>query len=285
MRKTIYVIIAMLAFAGCANNNEQVQKITETISKDSALLVNAGQKDSEISSYLGELKVIGENLDKIKNREKIITISAEGKEGTNRDSLIAEVKELDDWIVMNDKKMNRLQARLKKMTAKNENLESIVSHLTQEITEKDEEISDLQLKLSSANQTIMTITTQFNDSIKVIKQERTEVTTVKTEINTVYYVTGTMKELQDKGIVTKEGGFIGIGRVAVVNSEIDNSKFTKADLPNLKTIVLNGKFRRIITTHPDNSYNIIPGAKTDSLSITNPATFWGESKYLVIAIK
>jgi hypothetical protein len=70
-----------------------------------------------------------------------------------------------------------------------------------------------------------------------------------------------------------------------VNSEIDNSKFTKADLPNLKTIVLNGKFRRIITTHPDNSYNIIPGAKTDSLSITNPATFWGESKYLVIAIK
>ena len=285
MRKTIYVIIAMLAFAGCANNNEQVQKLTETISKDSALLVNAGQKDSEISSYLGELKVIGENLDKIKNREKIITISAEGKEGTNRDSLIAEVKELDDWIVMNDKKMNRLQARLKKMTAKNENLESIVSHLTQEITEKDEEISDLQLKLSSANQTIMTITTQFNDSIKVIKQERTEVTTVKTEINTVYYVTGTMKELQDKGIVTKEGGFIGIGRVAVVNSEIDNSKFTKADLPNLKTIVLNGKFRRIITTHPDNSYNIIPGAKTDSLSITNPATFWGESKYLVIAIK
>jgi predicted nucleic acid-binding Zn-ribbon protein len=179
MRKTIYVIIAMLAFAGCANNNEQVQKLTETISKDSALLVNAGQKDSEISSYLGELKVIGENLDKIKNREKIITISAEGKEGTNRDSLIAEVKELDDWIVMNDKKMNRLQARLKKMTAKNENLESIVSHLTQEITEKDEEISDLQLKLSSANQTIMTITTQFNDSIKVIKQERTEVTTVK----------------------------------------------------------------------------------------------------------
>jgi hypothetical protein len=262
-----------------------VQKLTETINKDSALLIKTVEKDSEISSYLHQLKDIGDNLDKIKYREKIITINSGGQEGLGKDSLLAELKELDTWIELNDKKMNRLQARLKKMTKKDENLEGIVAHLNEDIAEKDEEISDLQLKLSVANQNIMTITTQFNDSIVVIKRERAQVASVKTVMNTVYYITGTLKDLHDKGIITKEGGFIGIGRVAVVNSDIDNSKFTKADLTDLKVFALNGKFKKFITAHPANTYIIINGSQTDSLSITNASAFWAESKYLVIAIK
>lgn len=284
MKTTIYVIIAVLVLASC-NNSQEVQKFRMVAYKDSTMLAQVTQKDSELSSYLGELKEIGENLDKIKSQEKIITVSTEGKEGLNKDSLVSEVKELDNWIVMNDKKMNRLQARLKKMTTKNENLESIVAHLTQEIAEKDQEIADLQVKLSMANQIILGITNRFNDSMIVIKKERVQVATIKTEMNTVYYIIGTMKELQDKGIVTKEGGFIGIGRVAVVSSSIDNSKFTKTDVINLTTIALNGKFRRLITIHPDNSYKIIANSKTDSLAITNASAFWSESKYLVIAVK
>jgi len=274
-----------ICFIACTNNNEQAQKLKDTVTKDSILLVQANQKDSEISSYLHELKDIGDNLDMIKSREKIMTLKTGGIEATNKDSLVSEIKELDDWIVANDKKMNRLQARLKKMSVRNENLESLVNRLNQELTEKDQEIGDLQLGLSKANETIMIVTKRFNDSIVVIKKERELVSNYKTALTTVYYVTGTMKALQDKGIVTKEGGFIGIGRVAVVNSSIDNSKFTKSDLTNLTGLSLNGKFRRLITTHPDNSYSILTNGKADSLTITNPTAFWSESKYLVIAIK
>src|ERR1700678_1140303 len=115
--------------------------------------------------------------------------------------------------------------------------------------------------------------------------QRAQVTEMTAEMHTVYYVSGTMKQLKDSGVVDKQGGFIGIGRTAKVNPEIDNSKYTRADLTTLKGISLNGKFKKFITTHPDNSYTITSSGdnKSDFVSITNASAFWGESKYLVVA--
>lgn len=280
MKTTVFIFITMLALAGCTNT-EQVQKMTDLANKDSLLLVQATQKDSSITAYLGELGQIQDNLDRIKAREKIITLYTP----ENKATMVDQIKELDEWIVLNDKKMNNLQAKLKKMNTKNANLESLVAHLTQEIAEKDEEIASLQASLGKANDSLRYVTARFRDSIVVIKMVRSQVYEMKNDMNTIYYVTGTMKELKDKGVIDKQGGFLGIGRTAKVHPEIDNSKYTQADMPSLKGINLNGKFRRFITTHPDNSYTINSNDKSDYLSITNPAAFWGESKYMVVAVK
>jgi hypothetical protein len=119
----------------------------------------------------------------------------------------------------------------------------------------------------------------------VIRKQRAEVYALSDELNTVYYVTGTMRELMDKGAVNKEGGFIGLGRSAELNPNLVNSSFTKSYKSALQSIPLNGKFRRLITEHPDKSYTIAHKGNTDELDITNPTDFWKESKYLVIAIK
>src|SRR5580704_4944994 len=120
MKTTGYFIIAMITLAGCSNN-DQLQKMTDQHKQDSVLLVQSTQKDSTISGYLGELNQIQENLDRIKAREKIITANTP----ENKQSMIAEVKELDEWIVTNDKKMNTLLGRLKKLENKNANLQDL----------------------------------------------------------------------------------------------------------------------------------------------------------------
>lgn len=109
MKTTVYSIITMLALVGMGcNNSQEVQKFRMAAYKDSTVHTQLNQKDSEISSYLGEMRQIGDNLDRIKSREKIITLNEAELNPTNKDSLVADVKELDEWIVMNDKKMNRL---------------------------------------------------------------------------------------------------------------------------------------------------------------------------------
>lgn len=271
---------AMVVLSAC-NNTEEVQKMKSLVTTDSTLLMQANHKDSLITSYLSDLSQIQENLDKIKAREKILTSNP----GEMQPSVVDEVKQLDEWIVSNDKKMNRLQARLKEMNKKNDNLESIVAHLTQEIAEKDEEIATLQAKLGKANDSLRILTASFNDSIVVIRKQRAQVTEMKAEMNVVYYTFGTVKQLQDKGVVDKEGGFIGMGRVAELNQGMDNSMFVKTDLTKLKGINLPGKFRRFITVHPDKAYVLIGNGKTDSIAITIPSVFWSESKYLVVALK
>jgi len=280
MKTTVLIFASLVALAGCSNS-DQVQKMTDLANKDSVLLVQANQKDSNISAYLSEVRQIQENLDRIKEREKIISVNTP----ENKETTLADVKELDEWIVANDKKMNSLQARLKKMTNKNADLQYLVTNLSQQIAVKDTEIAMLQTNLSKANSDLQTVTTSFYDSIVVINVERAQVADLTTEKNMVFYTSGTMKELKDKGIVDKQGGFLGIGRTAKVHSNIDNSKYTQADLTTLKGITLNGKFKKFITTHPDNSYTVTGDDKTDYVSITNPSVFWGESKYVVVALK
>jgi hypothetical protein len=287
MKTTGYITILTAAigfcFAGCSNSG-QVQKMTDLANKDSLLLAQAYQKDSTITTYLNDLSQIQNNLDRIKAREKIITLSS-GELNSNKQNIVDQVKELDEWILVNDKEMTALQGRLKKETTKNANLANIVMHLSQEIAIKDTEIAMMQTQLGRANDTIRMVTSSFKDSIIIINIQRAQVAELTAEMNTVYYVTGTIKELKTKGIVNKEGGFIGIGRTTKINPEVDNAKFTQADLTNFKGISLNGKFRKFITTHPDNSYSISGDDKSDYLTITNRVTFWGESKYMVVALK
>ena len=285
MKTTGYIIITMLVFAGCSNS-DQVQKMTDLANKDSVMLVQANQKDSSITMYLGELSQIQDNLDRIKARDKMISINS-GEIGSNKQSVLSEVKELDEWIVKNDKRMNALQGSLKKMTTQNSNLSDIVMHLSQEIAQKDTEIAMLQTSLGKANNDLSNVTASFNDSIIAINMVRAQVMFITDKMNTVYYVSGTIKQLKDNGVVNKQGGFIGIGRTSKVNPQINNSNYTQADLTTLKGVSLNGKFKNFITTHPDNSYTITSTGddKTDYVSITNPSAFWGESKYMVVALK
>lgn len=277
-----FILVGVFAIVACNNTTtEQVEKIKSLAKQDSLKAAQANYKDSLITAYLGDLNDIQDNLDQIKEREKIITMKPAEMNSDDKQAVVAEIKELDNWIVDNDKKINGLQERLKNMDTKNTKLEKLVAHLTQQTAQQDEEIAGLQAKLSKADDSIRLFTTRLNDSIIVIRKQRMDIA----ELNTVYYVSGTMKELREKNIINKDGGLIGLGRVAELNPAVNNALFTKANLTSLIGMSLHGKFRRLITTHPDKSYKVIRTGKTDSIAINMPSTFWSESKYLVIAIK
>lgn len=280
MKTTGFIFLSMFALAACTNN-EQVQKLKDLADKDSILLIQTHQKDSAISSFLGEMNTIQDTLDNIKTKEKIISVTSSEQKGSKQ-SILDDIKKLDDLIILNDKKINRLAWRLRKMGIKNDTLQSLVKHLYSEIADKEEEIASLQAQLGKANDSIKAVNTRFGDSMMVIRNQRAQVLTLKTEITTVYYTTGTMKNLQDKGVIDKVGGFIGIGRIAQMNPRASSSLFTQSDLVTLHGISLNGKFRRLVTAHPDGSYSIKAGDKSDSLLITDANSFWSRSKYLVV---
>lgn len=277
-----FIVFAMFAIVACSNTtNEQVEKIKSLAKQDSLKAAKSNYKDSLITAYLGDLNDIQDNLDQIKEREKIITMKPAEMNTADKQTVVAEIKELDNWIVDNDKKINGLQSGLKNMDTKYPKLERLVARLTQQTAEQDEEIAGLQAKLSKADDSIRLFTSRLNDSILVIRKQRMDIA----ELNTVYYISGTMKELREKGVIDKDGGVIGLGRVAELKPSVNNTLFIKVNLTTFKGLNLHHKFRRFITTHPDKAYQIISTGKTDSIAINMPSTFWSESKYLVIATR
>ena len=119
------------------------------------------------------------------------------------------------------------------------------------------------------------LSTENSEKQKIIEQKTSE-------LNTAYYIIGTVKELKDKNIIKRVGL---LGTAKDVNSNIDKSLMTKVDITTTLTIPIKKKKATVISAHPATSYKIEGDNTADDLVITNPAEFWSLSKVLVISVR
>jgi len=280
--------LSPLAFAAimcsCNNSDQLVQQYKELHEHDSLLSVKSQSEDSTIKGYISSMNEIQSNLDEIKSREKILSVQGNGEMG-NTNHAVADIKALDNLIIKSNKEIAALHSQMKKLGVKDAGLEKIVAHMSAEISEKDSEIAVIQGNLAKLNNSYTEVTRQFNDSIVVLQAQNNRIENMTNSMNTVYYAIGTLKELKDNKVITKTGGFIGIGKNTELTPDQNTSYFTKTDLTKLNVIPLNAKFKKLLTTHPAMSYKIEGDKKVDSLLITDAAAFWSEDKYLVVAVK
>jgi hypothetical protein len=284
MKSIACILVASLVFAGC-NNSQREAQLKALAAKDSTLFEQTQQKDSTIMAYIHSLNDIQDNLNAIKTKEKVISMGKEKGEGTSQSgTIVADIKTLDELIVKNHRELNALEKKLRAATKQDEEIKKMVANLQSDLKDKDTQIADLEVRLAKVNDSIRLIVSQFNDSLVVLGRQKMEITAMKTEINTVYYAVGTYKELKKMGVLTKQGSFAGIGGAPELKQGFNVSYFTSALKPELKAIPLYSKFSKLVTNHPPDSYKVAGNGKTDSFIITDPASFWSTSKYLVILV-
>ena len=141
----------------------------------------------------------------------------------------------------------------------------------------------------AGNAPVSSVLAVLHDHLKIDTnlQEEKQESSVKTQkLNTAYYAFGSSKELMKNNVITKEGGFAGIGRNKKLRDDFNKDYFTKVDISATSSIVLGAKKARLITTHPASSYKI-EGAdgKAEKITILNTEDFWSVSKYLVIVVE
>jgi len=279
---SIVVCLGLLLFFGC--NNGDKQKIKDLSAEDSTLNLKTKAQDSSIMAYVRSFNDIQDNLDSIKKRAKILS-SSSGETVDQKDQIMSDMRAIGDLMMKNKREIAALERKLKKANGNNAELQKMIEHLTQEVNEKDAEIAALQSQLAESNSQLKDVIQKFNDSMKVISNQKEVITDVTTQMNTVYYAIGTAKELKQKGVIKKQGSIAGIGGAEELKKDFNQSYFTKADASTLNTLQLYSKFVQIVTTHPTSSYKIAGSDKADSLVITDSKAFWGQSKYLVIIVK
>ena len=138
------------------------------------------------------------------------------------------------------------------------------------------EIDTLKEQLASTNSSLATLIDMYRDKSQLADMQRSE-------MNTAHYMIGTAKELKEKGVLTKEGGVVGIGGVNKLNmTTLPKHQFTVVDVTATPEIVLGAKKAKLATAHPDGSYRLDGGSK---LLITDAEKFWSVSKYLVVVVE
>lgn len=280
--KTIVLASVLVLLFSC-KDEEMENKIADLENQNTELNNGSTEKDNQIETYIQSLNEIQDNLSAIKEKQKIVTSSfnmGNGELNTNaKDMIINDMGLINNLLEENKQKLANLNSRLKKSNLKITELEKMIENMALQLQEKDAEIGSLQTQLANANEQLKVLFEEYNNRLE-------EIGTQTDKMNTAYFCFGTSKELKEKGVLTKEGGFIGIGKSEKLSADFNKDYFTQIDITIIKSVDLKSKKAKLITNHPSDSYKL-EGDKTsvDKLVITNAEKFWASSKYLVIVVE
>jgi uncharacterized coiled-coil protein SlyX len=246
------------------------------------------ERDSTINDWLLTFDQIEKDMNLIKQKENIITVNSSDKEFSKdkRGQVLEDIKYINTLLENNKKKIASLNAQLKNSGVVITGLQARVTSLETTIQQYETDIAGLKETLVKKDFEIGQLNTQMTALEQTITQKDEEITGQTLKLNEAFYTSGTYRELKDKGIVSKVGGFLGLGRRESMARDLNDSLFARIDVRDLKTIPINSKNAKLITRHPSDSYSLVQENpnKIAYLEIKNPELFWKNSKYAVVEI-
>lgn len=281
MKKLLFLLLFVPFWYSCADDKPETDPVKDSLENvnDKLSGVNADQA-AALDSFFRAMNDIQDNLDEIKKKEKIISKdTSNGDVASRKDQITSDIQAIYDLMIKNKQRLASAKKNLKESDLKIASMQETIDKLTADIAAKELEITELRDQLQAMNLELSNLTMNY--------QEVQDESGAKTEkLNTAYYAFGTSKELIKMGVLTKEGGFIGMGKTEKLAKDMNTNYFTKIDITQTKEVQLSAKKAKLVTTHPADSYKI-EGAdgKAEKLVITDAEKFWSVSKYLVIVVE
>lgn len=277
-------LAVVAAFSSCVGR----QVVVEAENQRDSLAVVVSEKDSLINAVFADINAISENLALIKSRENLITVAGESESGRRPvEEINNDIKAIDRLLQENKSKIASLQrsaALLRKANLRIDGLEKMISDMNRQLAEKKGEVERLREQLNQMGVEVKSLSEEVAVRSAEVESLSGEKIELQNQLNTVYYIVGTEKELRDAQIVNKQGF---IGRTLTVGSIGNFDSFTMADSRLLAEVPIGQKRAIVVTTHPEGSYELVTdGSKiVEKLRITDPARFWESSKILIVSYK
>lgn len=272
----------------------QTEKTTKQVAelelaKDSLVTV-INERDSLMNEMIEAFNKIEKDLSYIREQRNLISVTSDDSElGKNKkDQIVQDVKDLATLLEESRKRINTLNKQLKSSGVKVASLEKRLNELETDLKSRNSDIIALTNELEQKNYEVGVL----NDQIQALETANLEQEmTIKVQegeiddFNRAYYAHGTSKELADKGVITKVGGFLGLGKTKTLGSNLNENNFEVIDMRETKQIPIEAENVSLITEHPNGSYEIITDTnQTTVLAINNPDEFYKYSRYVVLEV-
>jgi hypothetical protein len=282
----ILLVAGIIAFSLYNREHNKLLNLMEV--QKTTLTEKVTARDSVISEWITTFDEIEKNIALIKEKEKIITVNSSNAEISKDKKLqvLEDMKYVNTLLEQNKKKIASLNAQLMKTGGTMKVLQNKISDLEASMKQNENEISELKASLINKKFEVEQLNTQMIFMRDTIRKKDTKISTQTYEMNKAFYTCGTYKELKAEGLLTKEGGFIGLGKTESLTGNFPDSSFVQIDITIIKSISVNSKSAKLISEHPAGSYEFIrdKDKKIKSIEIKDPALFWKNSKYAVVEI-
>jgi chromosome segregation ATPase len=282
-------VIAILALTTVSCVEKSGKYKTLLASRDS-LQTRAQTLETSYNETLDILNEIEAGFAAIRESEGKIMVdmsASEGQSATKKQKLTSQLNQIKDILAQNKTRIAQLQSKLAKSGKENSALAENIKRMESELADKTAFIASLQDELGKKNITIDKLTNDvknLNTNVsQLTDQSNRQQATIKDQdinLNTVWYIIATSKELKASAILSGNGLFRAR---TVLDKEFDKTLFTKADLRQVAELETGSKKAKVLSAHPLDSYSIVKGDDgLVKIVINDKVKFWSVSKYLVV---
>lgn len=289
MKRIAFIVPLAIGVLSCSQLDLE-EKVVALQQENQELLEASLQKDQSLAEFVESFTYIEQNLAEIRERELSITVSNGDANLTDdiHQRVAEDIRVINELMVENKQTIEKLNSKINQVSGKNSKLrkalDSAKKELIAKIEERDVRIAELKEELHTLDFTVQELNSHVDTlTLAGINQEQV-ILDQTNQLQTAYYTTGTTKELVAENILTKNGGFLGLGKTEMLKDDFDSDKFNKIDITATTTIPINGTKAELVTSHPTDSY-MLEGddeENVDRLVIIDPHRFWNSSKYLVV---
>ena len=290
------VLVALIVLVSVVSYKNQ-NKIEMLNLKNAGLISTIEERDSLVNELATTFDEIEQNLTFVRDKRGNMTIA--GREGAKNEKevLVADIKLMNEMLEESSVKIEELEKKLKASGIEIKSFRNKIAQLNKSIEEQNASIMQLtaeleqrDYKIAEMDGTIVTLKKDLalrDDTIQsksqLIAQKSQTIYERENELNKAYFAAGTKKQLIEKGVISTDGGFLGIAKNKSIKDDFNPGSFTQLDMRNASQFPINAKKAKLISEHPASSYKLVEeNNKIAYLEIENPQEFWKLSRYVIV---
>jgi len=275
------LLFVIMLLPACNRTSDAYKALEQE--KDS-LLLEEQKKTAELNQMLSVINMIEDNFEQIKTAENYVTIQA-GQQEIAQDSIgriVNDIELIRKTLVDNKSQIENLKNQLASSRKASGEMKRLVARLSAQIEEHVKTITSLQeqlalkdIRIQELDELVMTLGDSISSLQASVSGKESQLTQKDTQLNKVWFVFGTRKELRQQEIFTRNGLLV---------EGFNKDYFLEDDARTLTEIPLYSKKAKLLTNHPVSSYQFEKVNEFQVLHITDPKKFWEISHYLVIEV-
>jgi len=287
------IVFIVFSLTSCVESSKKYKTLLAQM--DSLTLVK-DSTSAELEEVFETLNEVENGLKSLREAENILALQTQsGKELTlnTREQMKSDVAAISEAIagyksqiekLKNDNRIKSAQftKRLDILTMELEEKSILIADLQKQLEEKDSQLRLKTQQIATLDQAVNNLRSDVSSLSQEKEANKETIATQDQLLNSAFYIAGTKNDLITARVLSKGGLF----RSARISYEAEQSAFIKIDIRDINEINLNAKRAKVLSVHPTGTYTMEPDENgMQVIKISSPASFWEQTKYLVIQIQ
>ena len=305
MRQTIKIGVVLLValtvslgYTMVTNSKKNEGQLQKLVAEKELMATTLSSQESNFNEVMRLVVDVEEQIESIIKKENLVLGTKTGEYLGSKEKLTKEIAMIDGLIERSNKSIEALSGKLKTTGLKSNVLQSKVSRLTNDLKQKTADIVALNTTLKEQEADFKALEAKAvlleqegaKQAIEITKKdsEIQALVSDNDQLNKVHFMVGTYEELESKGVLQKEGGFLMFGRKKALVEDVDETQFSEIDGRQFHRLPFEGAKFEVVSDHPSTSFTIVEDEENVDkkyLEILDAEEFWKISKYLVVSVK